>query len=111
MTVSSTQHCDLCNTDVKIGLGGHANWKQHIQSNKHVAKERGVAKVPDEFPAENVNNDHDIDDNDDDDIYISENGDIPLEHGSGLSGIPSTAIEPFQAPTALGSGESEGAYT
>ncbi|EIM87715.1 uncharacterized protein STEHIDRAFT_121332 [Stereum hirsutum FP-91666 SS1] len=38
----STRFCESCKRDVQIGLGGEANWQQHIKSAKH----RSKAPVP-----------------------------------------------------------------
>jgi hypothetical protein len=42
--VNSTRHCDACQCDVKIGLGGESNWNAHIKSAAHRKSER-AAKI------------------------------------------------------------------
>ncbi|KAF8227189.1 hypothetical protein L208DRAFT_1073090, partial [Tricholoma matsutake] len=41
--VSSTQYCLSCPMDVKIGLGGEANWEVHLKSLVHIWSEQASA--------------------------------------------------------------------
>jgi len=41
---TSKRFCDICNIDVKIGLGGESNWTTHLNSGPHIRAQGALQK-------------------------------------------------------------------